>query len=155
MKQEQFSSSCIRGKKPCASSLSDVKTFTNSKKRQFTATNTIRLPQRKLPLGAIPSYMKNIKGYSNTVIAKKETHTKLKLKIISDSSFQDSMTKINKFNLKNESLSNILDQDETSASKIQLNSGDCVKIAVRNFLLELREVTNILIFFIGLTNIIF
>lgn len=146
-----------------------MKAVTNSKKRPFTATNTkheTRLPQRKLPLGAIPNYMKNFKGIrrTNTIIDKKETidkqtvdhfgmkpvcmksHTKVKLKNISDGSFQDSITKINKFNLNYESLSNILVRDETN-SKIQLVSVQSITIAVKDFLLESREVTNILSFY--------
>lgn len=142
VKQEECTTPNIGEKKIYASSLSDANVGTKSKNRPFTATNKkheIQLPQRKLPLGAIPSYMR--KCVKRPVCI--ESNNKVKSKYSSASSFQDNMTKVKKFNLKNETVSNILVGDETRVSKDQL-SRDSVKIAVADFLLDLKEVTHIL-----------
>ena len=111
VKQDEINIQGVRKQKP---SSSDAEAVTSSKKRPFIATKTkleTTLPQRKLPLGAIPNYMKNLKGNSNTKNANKETidHfgkavckksiTEVKLKNSFARSFQDSMTKINQHNM--------------------------------------------------------
>lgn len=155
--QEEITIQNVTKKKPCISSLSYAKVEKNYQKRPFTATNTkheIMLPLRKLPIGAIPNYMKNLKGSSKTSFVKKEiidnssaenvyseSHTADKLKNKSLRSFQSNIPKIKKSNLKKVTKHHILVDDETIVeTKNDLLSVNSVFIAVKDFLLELKEV---------------
>lgn len=114
-----------------------AKTFSHSQKLSSSATNTkleINIPRRKLPLGAIPNYIRNFKGSVNPHNAKKDKKATIDkfYKNNTDKSLQDNATEINKISCKEETENTIL-HENNETSKNKLFSVDSVPNPFQNF----------------------